>query len=386
MKALFYNTLYLALLMFLVSSCTEPVDPTPDLFPDPVTETLDSKYKLTYFSELDTIPSIRKDTLFGIDEIRIDAKLKNFKESETIDYAQVEIKQTGGTGGTMIFTNKGTYLEIKLSIDKITTKTVSFGYDVYYKGKKTQHLAHDLFQSWIGYTLHVMHAEFHENGIWKANLKTIIKPTEDYRTYYKTGEKFALYKGSTKVSPTTQDYINHPLDIEWAQGNKQMEPGEYPEYYHVFGADKGKSIKFPINLTVDGTILDIWSRKYIKAHNLSNGEKAEIKIHLNGTKWSYDITFENPIGRDVIKWEGGEASLSTVPVTLEQYCTETKSQLKHLGTISLHSIIDESGRTHNPLISAVYLWLKDGDYYVTSEYSPCGQPLPNTSQIVMSLE
>src|SRR5690606_15215837 len=131
-------------------------------------------------------------------------------------------------------------------IDKITTESVSFEYDVYYKGQKTQHLSHELFQSWIGYTLKVMHAEYHENGVWKANQKASIKPTEQYRTYYKTAEKFALYKGSTKVSPVPQQYHNHPLHFEWATGNKQMEPGEYPEYYHVFGGENGKHIKFPV--------------------------------------------------------------------------------------------------------------------------------------------
>ncbi len=386
MKASYYYILCLVLLVFLVSHCTEPVEPKP-VIETPVTDTteIQSNYKLV-FSNLDTIPSVSKDTLFGIDIIRIHAELKNFKESETIDYSKVVIKQTEGTGGTMLITNNGSYLEIKLSIDKITTKTVAFGYDVYYKDKKTQHLSHELFQSWIGYTLQVMHAEYYENGSWKANVKSIINPTEEYRTYYLAGEKYALYKGSTKVDPLIF-YHNHPLDVF---ERLQMEPGVYPEYYTEVAdyspLNYGKSIKFPIHLTVDGTILNIWAGKIIKVQNLNNGEKAEIKIYRNGTNWRYNITFTQSVGRNITKWEGGEASLSTIPFTLEQYCTDTKSQLQHLGIIHLHSVIDASGITQNPLVSAVYLWLKDGKYYLTSEYSPCGQPTPSTSQIVMSLE
>lgn len=384
MKAYYYYSLCLVLLMFLVSHCTEHIEPEP-LIDTPITDTTEikSNYKLV-FSDLDTIPSFRKDTLFGIDMIRIHAELKNLRESETIDYSQVDIKQTEGKGGTMLITNNGSYLEIKLSIDKITTKTVAFGYDVYYKGKKTQHLSHDLFQSWIGYTLQVMHAEYYENGSWKTNLKSIINPTEQYRTYYLAGEKYALYKGSTKVDPLIF-YHNQPLDVF---DRTQMEPGVYPEYYTELadGSFSGKSIKFPINLTVDGTILNIWAGKIIKVQNLINGEKADIKIFRNGTNWTYNITFTQSIGRNITKWEGGEASLSTIPTTLEEYCTDTKTQLQHLGIIYLHSVIDASGITQNPLVGAVFLWLKDGKYYLTSEYSPCGQPTPSTSQIVMSLE
>lgn len=400
-----YNLLCPVLLIFLVSFCIDPDDPptTPDTDPiaeipisdttktthpgdtiqTPTVPTTPDIYKLAFYIGLDTIPAVKKDTLFGLDVIRIDAKLKNLTHQELIDYSQVEIKQTEGTGigGTMLVVNKGNYLEITLSIDKITTESVSFEYDVYYKGQKTQHLSHELFQSWIGYTLKVMHAQYHENGVWKANQKASIKPTEQYQTYYKTIEKFALYKGSTKVSPTIHNYYNHAFG-----GRTQLEPGDYPEYYHEFGGENGKHIKFPVHLSVDGTILDVWSGTYIIAENTNNGEKAEIKIYRNGTKWSYDITFEKSVGRTITKWEGGEASLSTIPVTLEHFCSNTKSQFKHLGTISLHEVRSEPGRTHRPITGAVYLWLMDGKHYITSEYSPCGPLASPQSRIVLSLE